>query len=77
MPDVQGVLLVLKSGRGLRLTVLHPDMGPRQVLTSLLGVDVRAVWYMFVSGGLDLRQMVHFSRGFQAGSDVQIMGARV
>lgn len=65
------------QAKDLPLVILHLDIGPKQVLVGLLGVDVRAVRYMFVPGGLDLRRLVHFSRGFEVGSNVRVIGAMV
>lgn len=60
------------------MAVLRSDVGPRQMLADLLGVqDVRSVRYMFVLGGLELRRLVHFLRRFEASSDTQIRGAMV
>ena len=55
MSDVRRVFLVLGSALGFAVEVITPDVGPRQVLAELLSVEVRAIWYMFVPGGLDLR----------------------
>lgn len=66
------------QAKDLPLAVLRLDSAPRQALAELLGVqDVRRVRYMFVRGGLDLRRLVHFLRGFEVGSDTGTMGAMV
>lgn len=66
---------VLGQAEDLPLAILHSDVGQGQVLAGLLGVDVRAVRYIFVPDGLDFRLLVHFSRGFKVSFDTQIMGA--
>ena len=57
--------------------VITPSVGLRQVLAELLSVDVHRIRYMFVPGGLDLRRLLHFTRGAAAGSRARTVGAMV
>ena len=57
--------------------VITPSVGPRRVLAELLSVDVHRIRYMFVPGGLDLRRLLHFTRGAVAGSRARTVGAMV
>ena len=57
--------------------VITPSIGPRRVLAELLFVDVHRIRYMFVPGGLDLRGLLHFTRGAVVGSTARTVGDTV